>query len=1316
VKTWNLSKCSRGLGQFAWVGGTLLTLFLSLPAQAQSELVIKLYECPPGKAAATAETLRNEFGYIRDVRVAADERTSRVFVQAPPAVQSRIGQRMVAEFPNLQPANMQPSGEKPSGDRPADNSLKTRQILLNRIQGTQLDAALWTNLANRLTVLPAERPQLRNYRLTSTGGGTVTIQIDLSTRQVKLDGASDAVDAATRLIQVLDLPPDRAGKNIRLMPVAPTELASVQRAASLLRASSGKQAVVLPLAAQVLQPTPDAPAAGNPVLPPLPGTPPETAAPGAPGAEKPPVDFGSLSRINSPVQVEVIEGLDVLVLRGGAQDLDEIAKVVKYIEEITRTTEPAIEIMPMRHIQCDSLAAMVKSLYDEVYLPRQGAVSITPMMVPDAILVVGRPENVKTVRELVDRLDQPTIPGSQFHIFVLRHASVSSALATVQNVLLNRGELSPDIRVTADVRTSSLIVQAGARDMADVAELLRRIDVGSLPEGQGPYNELRIIRLEHTRAQDIASILQTAIGGAGNVPQQGTGPNQQAPGGPNQPGGAGGPGGPGGGQIPGQNPQVPGGGQPNATANQRVAMLRFLMVDAKGKRLLNSGILTDVRITYDVTANAILISSPPENLELLEGLVRQLDNLPAAEAQIKVFTIINGDATSLSQMLTTLFTGQATGTAAGPQQILQLLQSTSSSSETSLVPVRFGVDTRTNSVIASGTIPDLNIVEAILTKLDDGEVRHRKSVVIRLKNSPAQDVATTITTFLTNERTLLQQAGPGVTTPFEQIDREVVVVAEPVTNSLVLSATPKYYEEVRNIIEQLDARPPMVMIQVMIASVALGKTNEFGIELGLQDSVLFDRSILSNLQTTTTTSAAGVATQSVVSGNGAPGFNFNNGGDLGNLGTLPAGSGVPQNTSPSAVAGQGISNFGTGRTNSTLGYSGLVLSAASQNVSALLRALAENHRVDILQRPQIMTLDNQPAFVQVGQRVPRITGVTNNAVTGNVNTITLDNVGLILGVTPRISPDGLVVMQIDAENSKLESEATGIPIFTSPTGQVTRSPIIDATTAQTTVAAMSEQTVVLGGLITKTKSKEHHGVPVIDDIPVLNNFFRYDSEIEEKTELLIIMTPHIVKNQAEAEAIKRTEAAKMTWCINDVTAIYGEAGLRRRTDEWSDAEVPVVYPDGIPCPLPEPGKPAAPETIPTPTSQPTSQPAGPAGGAPQNPPHAELQNPSPLGQDDQAASIRRYGPPRPAPYQADANGTTPGVQAASYGAPAWQGNNAQPAVYQPSHAEQDRYAQPARYESAPSYNNPQQQPPDDSMPPPYYPPAAGASSQGTYNR
>ena len=459
--------------------------------------------------------------------------------------------------------------------------------------------------------------------------------------------------------------------------------------------------------------------------------------------------------------------------------------------------------------------------------------------------------------------------------------------------------------------------------------------------------------------------------------------------------------------------------------------------------------------------------------------------------------------------------------------------------------------------------------------------------------------------------------------------------------------------------------------------------------------MLFDRSILSNLVTTSETTAAGATTTSVISANAAPGFNFNNGGGLGNPGAVP---GTTINSHPADVAGQGIANFGTGTTNSTLGYSGLVLSAASQNFSAMLRALAENHRMDILQRPQVMTLDNQPAYIQVGQRVPRISTVTVSATAGNTNGITIDNVGLILGVTPRISPDGLVVMQIDAEKSELESEATGIPISISPSGQVVRSPIIDSTTAQTTVAAMSDQTVVLGGLITKSKTKVHHGVPVLDDIPVLNNFFRYDSTVEDKTELLIIMTPHIVRNQAEAEAIKRTEAAKMSWCLSDVTKIYGEAGLRRRSDEWTDGEVPVIYPDS--GPLPASRQPAGPETIPTPNSQPGG-PTAPSSAAPPTPQAEKPARPAcaRTAQTDPSVSSRPFPAPQQAPYGVAQQMPTPGVQAASYQPQPWQaGNTAQPAFYQA----------PVADRPLPSLSYQQQQPPYEPAPPAYYPSNQGA--------
>ncbi len=145
------------------------------------------------------------------------------------------------------------------------------------------------------------------------------------------------------------------------------------------------------------------------------------------------------------------------------------------------------------------------------------------------------------------------------------------------------------------------------------------------------------------------------------------------------------------------------------------------------------------------------------------------------------------------------------------------------------------------------------------------------------------------------------------------------------------------------------------------------------------------------------------------------------------------------------------------------------LSASSRNVSVLLRALNESRQVRILSRPQVRTLDNQPAFIQIGQRVPRIVGSTVNQ-NGQSNAIELENVGLIIGVTPRVSPDNMVVMEIDAEKSKLGDEADGIPVAVSIDGTVIRSPRVDTITAQASVSAANGETIILGGLISEDRA------------------------------------------------------------------------------------------------------------------------------------------------------------------------------------------------------------------------------------------------------
>ncbi len=112
-----------------------------------------------------------------------------------------------------------------------------------------------------------------------------------------------------------------------------------------------------------------------------------------------------------------------------------------------------------------------------------------------------------------------------------------------------------------------------------------------------------------------------------------------------------------------------------------------------------------------------------------------------------------------------------------------------------------------------------------------------------------------------------------------------------------------------------------------------------------------------------------------------------------------------------------------------------------------LASLQESRRLEVLSRPQILTLDNQPAFIQVGQRVPRIVNSTVN-LNFVQNTVGLENVGLIIGVTRALAPKERR-HEIDAEKSSLGPETEGIPISVSNNGTVIRSPRIDTTTAQT---------------------------------------------------------------------------------------------------------------------------------------------------------------------------------------------------------------------------------------------------------------------------
>ena len=1116
----------RGSAEAQQIAGDLIETVDRPPAKAPAgKAVFGAYACEAARLKETAQWLRESYRAGHGVRVVVDSSTPQLLVLAPPEIHLLISKQL-AQRPSVTAAMDRGQGAPGVGVssiRTTPPKPRDEFVALVNNRADVVEMQLREFLQGRLEPQNNTGIGQVDYVFVDARGGRAELTIDERRNGISVFGPEALRGQLVRLIKILDKPPQTAGTRVRVLRVQRTDPAKVRRALEAYRNGArgpGRLGRRLPrpeegsrsdrfhsagveLVSYLFQEKAD----GQPAAQPATGPPSEM--PAAPAGQAA-TDF-ELGQLDRDVEVETLPDLDVIILKGRGPELDEIAELIEELERLSEETEPVIEIYPLKHVRGESIRLVVDQVLQDLIGGRQGRVSITPLIKPDSLLLIGWGEAVEAVKELVEKLDKPVPPDTQFRVLRLLHAPVATVSMTIMQAMANRGALAPSVEVIPDLRTNSIIVRASERDMAEVAALIRELDT----DDAAKTKQTKIIRLKNSLANDMSQtlrmLIQTARGGS---------------------------------------------------TFQASSALELLGVD--GSLLAKSGLLTDVEAMPNLRTNSLMITGPPESMEFVETLIAQLDVRPAV-AQIKVIPVDNADATSLAVMLRTLMPSSAS-TTVGPQL-------PTSEDEGSLVPVRFSVDTRTNCIIATGSEGDLEIIWALIQRLDQEGMERRQNDVYRLKNAPAVEVATSINEFLRSER-MVQQAAPGTTSAFQQIESEVIVVPEPVSNSLIISATSRFFDEMMELVEKLDKAPDQVMIQVLIAEINLNDTDEFGIELGLQDSVLFDRSLLGDLNTisTITQSVGGntVTTEEIVSATNTPGFLFNDSAPLGNSGSTKAFNAA------SSVGSQGLSSFSVGRINNELGFGGLVLSASSEAVSILIRALQESRKMEILSRPQIMTLDNQSAYIQVGQRVPRIVGSRfDNRI--SQNSIELEPIGLILGVTPRISPDGMVVMEIDAEKSEMGPEQDGVPVTVSG-DQVIRSPSFTVTRAQTTVSAQDGQTVVLGGLISKNEATINRRVPGLADIPVLGNLFRYDLEICKRTELLIILTPHVITSQEQMERMKQLESSRIHWCLADVAEMFGDTGLHDVTDNTQDdgAET-VIYPDadGVDT-LPEGSEPLGP--------------------------------------------------------------------------------------------------------------------------------------------
>jgi general secretion pathway protein D len=235
-----------------------------------------------------------------------------------------------------------------------------------------------------------------------------------------------------------------------------------------------------------------------------------------------------------------------------------------------------------------------------------------------------------------------------------------------------------------------------------------------------------------------------------------------------------------------------------------------------------------------------------------------------------------------------------------------------------------------------------------------------------------------------------------------------------------------------------------------------------------------------------------------------------------------------------------------------------------EHFNLFINALQSRTNVKMLSAPHIMAADNREAHILVGDSVPILTstsgvnvaaGVSNNLLA--VNSVQYRDTGTILTILPQVNSKGLVNMQLRQEVS-----AVGATTFGN-----TNSPSFTTREAETTVVIHDGETVIIGGIINDTVRHNRSGVPFIMDVPVLGWAFRTNSDTTDRTELIVLITPYVVREREEARAVtaefeSRLEGLKR---MGEVMRLRHERFLKRREqfrrdDEPADREPPAEIP------------------------------------------------------------------------------------------------------------------------------------------------------------
>jgi len=460
---------------------------------------------------------------------------------------------------------------------------------------------------------------------------------------------------------------------------------------------------------------------------------------------------------------------------------------------------------------------------------------------------------------------------------------------------------------------------------------------------------------------------------------------------------------------------------------------------------------SSVVLAYAPT-NMLIITDVYSNIQRLIKIIEAID-ITGIGKQIALVQVEYANATEMVKIIDSVFNAEVEVRKRGGQK------------DVTLVP-----DVRSNIIVVLANETDIDRVRRLVKMLDREVPRGKGKIhVYYLENAKAEDIVQVLQQIPTKETT--DPAKGKQVAPI--LSDAVKISADKATNSLIIVADKDDYEILREVIEQLDIQRAMVYIECLIMEINKDKSLNLGTEWMIGGE-------------------ASYKDKDGVWGSGFSGGAM--GGDPGYFGSLAQASGAGQ--AAMLPPGFSVGVFGESITMGNIAF---------PTIAAVINAYKRDKDVHILSTPQILTTDNETAKITIGKNVPYLT----RAATGETNYSNYEykDVGISLEVTPQISKDRQIRLEITQEVNKLETTTASFQ------------PTTLKRTISTTVLVNDKNTVVIGGLIDDAFSSTEYRVPCLGSLPGIGWLFKSIGRSDEKTNLYVFLTPYVVETAEEAKTI-----------------------------------------------------------------------------------------------------------------------------------------------------------------------------------------------------